>query len=186
MQTGNNLVVVDVQPDCANECGPLMPKYIAEVTRRIDYGEDVYLTVNDLEHSGDTDEDVADFWCQHGLDEAYYGQLIHVPKTYAFLRGWMDNRVPDSEIVKTLRALRKAGLDDTRFVELKELEKLAPRGSWLVDPLYLPEVLEYSELAHLESVDICGGYRDRCLREVEIWLDSRGTKYQRLEHLVFN
>ena len=186
MQTGNTLVVVDVQPAYAEHCRPLMPQYIAEVAKRIHRGEEVLLTVNVPELSGDTDEDVAVFWYEHGLDEAYMDRLIRVPKTYAFLRGWMDNGAPDDEIISTLRALRKEGLNDTRSISTKKLEKLAPEGSQLIDPLFLPDELEYSELAHLPTMDICGGYRDQCLREVELWLDSRGNTYNRLEHLVFN
>jgi hypothetical protein len=186
METGKNtLVVVDVQPLYASDCGPLMPQYVEEVKRRLDLGLDVILTVNDPEMSGDSAEDVADFWMLHGLDEDDFDRLIHVPKTYAFLRGWMDNGVPDEEIVQTLRALRKRGFHDTRDMYLDELDKVAPEGGQLIDPLFMPEALEYSEIAHTPDMDVCGGYRNLCLREFEIWLESRGQHYRRIEHLVY-
>jgi hypothetical protein len=185
MQTGNTLVVVDVQPEYARHCKTLMPKFVAEVRKRIRRGEEVLLTVNVPDLSGDTDEDIVDFWLEHGLGEDCLDGLIRVPKTYAFLRGWMDNGAPDEEIISALRALRKAGLSDTRSISLDELEEVAPEGSQLCSPLYMPEELEYSELAHLPSIDICGGYRDECLREVELWLESRGNTYQRIEHLIY-
>jgi hypothetical protein len=185
MQTGNTLVVVDVQPQYAEHCVHLMPKFVAEVTKRIRQGDEVLLTVNVPDLSGDSDDDIADFWVKHGLDESCLDRLIRVPKTYAFLRGWMDNGVPDEEIVATLRALRKAGVSDTRSISDDELEAIAPEGSQYVSPLFLPDELEYSDLAHLSSMDICGGYREECLREVELWLESRGNTYRRLEHLVY-
>jgi hypothetical protein len=162
-----------------------MPQFVAEATKRIRRGEEVLLTVNVPDLSGDSDDDIVDFWLEHGFKKSYLDHLIRVPKTYAFLEGWRSNGAPDDEIIRALRTLRKAGLNDTRSISSEKLEAVAPAGSQLGEPLFLPDELEYSELAHLSSMDICGGYRDECLREVELWLESRGNTYQRIEHLIY-
>lgn len=180
------LVVVDIQPCYSSVFAHgFVGDIVAEIERRIAAGLPVYLVHNDLELSGDQLGDVHEFWLEHGLSEDVLERCQFIEKQYAELRGWMDCGVSDDDIVKTLQALRQAKLWDSRLLPAEALESLSPDGSELCNPLFLSWHLESSPLTSLVDMDICGGGREECLREVELWLESRKLPYNRIESLVY-
>lgn len=179
------LLVVDVQPAYANWMSPRLPTNILAHLRSNPRQPVMFISVNE-ELSGDTESDIQEFWADHGLDEDLASGIRFEFKSYAFLRGWMDNGVADDEIVETCRALRQGGIYDSRDIPAETLTELSAEGAELADPLILPYELEILRCFQPGmTLDICGGGRNECLKEMELWLASLDIRCNRIEHLVY-
>lgn len=179
------LLVVDVQPAYFSGMSPRLPGQILSHLADNPSQLVVFLSVNE-ELSGDTEESIQEFWADHGLDEDLASRIRFETKPYAFLRSWMDQGVDEDEIVETCRALRRAGLNDSRELPTDALEGLSCEGTALGDPLILPKELDDIRFFRTGmQLDICGGGRYECLKEMELWLAARDITCERLEHLVY-
>lgn len=182
------LLVVDLQPAYAQAIGNTL---VSQVARRLaELPEDVpvcALYVNE-ELSGDTREDVLEFWLQHDVPTPLLDRIRWIEKPYAFLRGWMDNGVPEGEIVTALAAMRSLECWDSRNLPLDVLQSLSPSGAQLYDPLLRAEELE-DLAAILRMREGCwltaGGGRDECLAEVELVLRSHDIAFLREDTLTY-
>jgi hypothetical protein len=144
----------------------------------------IVVSVNE-ELSGDEPWGIRDFWENHGMEPELFDRITFLEKPYAFLRGWMDNGVPSDEIVATLKEMRKRGKNDSRCLPEDVIAELAPSAVDLSDAVFLPCEVEHERAYRLPSWRICGGGYSECLRELEIWLESRDIDYDRLEHLTY-
>lgn len=186
MQNATPLVVIDVQPGHASAIGQYMVNsLIREIQERLESGAPVFLVYNDEEMSGDTLESVQNFYWENGLSPEQVADCTFIEKQFAELRGWMDAGVPDGEILAAVRAMRARRVWDTRCLPAEMLEEMCPWGLDSGNPIFVSQYLESSALARIRKLDICGGARDECLREVELWMDSLDVHYERLEHLVY-
>lgn len=176
-----------MQPSCASDFSGtyLLKNLVAEIKVRLKAKGQVYLVYIQEDLSGNSLAELHEFWEMHGLSESALNKCQFVEKRYAELRGWMDNGIDEDEIVSTVQELRACKVWDSRNLPDGRLEELSEDGSQLLSPLFLSYELETSPLAKLATIDICGGGRDFCLREVELWLESRGAQYNRVEHLVY-
>jgi hypothetical protein len=185
------LLVVDLQPAYSRTdygssiSAKLMDAVIAHIRELPQDCPVLVLHVNE-ELSGDTLEDVHEFWLRHGADIELIERCTWAEKSYAFARGWMDNGVNEEEIVQTMAALRRQGRHDSRDMRRDELAELSDRGAELFDPLFL----DYDVEALLPRMrgqpwKTCGGGRDECLAEVELVLRSAKIVFERLDALTY-
>lgn len=180
------LAIIDVQPGHNTAfCSSYVANLVKEVRLRIEAGQPVYIVYNDEDMSGDTEASVQDFWMEHGLDESDLFSCTFIEKQFAELRGWMDFGVDEDEIVEVMKRMRANRLNDSRLLEPDVLEALSCDGKETKNPIFLSYFLESSPLRHVRDLDVCGGGRSECLREVELWMESLGTNYNRLEHLSY-
>jgi hypothetical protein len=181
-----DLVVVDVQP-CYRDsvASNMLRALVAEIQGRLAAGGTVWMLYNNEELSGDRIEFIHEFWLGNGLTEDDIESCRWVEKTYAFLRGWMDCGVASDEIVGALKELHRLRVGDSRDLDETFLQGLSPEGAHLGNPLFDSPELQDSGLGLLQQVETCGGGRDECLAEVELWLSSRGVCAERLHHLTY-
>lgn len=185
------LLVVDLQPAYAKSSNyssisaGLMQQVLAHIETMPDEAPVLALHVNE-DLSGDTLADVQDFWLERGADDSVIDRIRWSEKSYAFLRGWMDNGIADEDIVATVREMRRQGVWDSRAVCGEELQQLSRRGDQLIDPLFRDEDVERL-LTSMRGRhwNTCGGGRDECLLEVELVLRSADLRFERLNHLTY-
>lgn len=182
------LLVIDVQPAyCAAHQGWQLARDVLERMELVPADVPVVVVSVNEELSGDTPAAVQEFWLDAGMTDEQFERITFLEKPYAFFRSWMDCGVPESEIVAVAKRLRKRNLYDSRDLPGAILRKLAPRGFELDgDMLGLPYELETEPVYKQPHWDICGGGRDACLHEMELWFDSNGIGYTRLESLIYD
>lgn len=185
------VLVVDLQPAFAkyHQAGYASSKLVRDtitMLKALDQSVPVVVLYVDEELSGDTLGSIQEFWEDHGADEELVSRIRWVEKTYAFLRGWMDNEIPDEEIHATLKALREKQEWDSRLLDEDHLARIAPSGSKLCSPLFREYPLEELFPALRGSPLLtCGGGKDACLREVELVLESFDIEYSRIPELIY-
>ena len=133
----------------------------------------------------DTDDDVYDHYLAHGLNPNANIQLRE--KSYAFLRGWMDNGASPNAIIKVLRAIYvdgNFGSDDYNEEFLRQLLGEEFRDYMMYDILYIPEIV-IAELKTFSGALIGGGGRDECLRELEILMSAFNIRYKRVQDWMY-
>lgn len=179
------LLVVDVQPAYASAFRRhLVRDILVHIKRQPSDTPIVIVSVNE-ELSGDTPEDIQAFWSDSGMDEETFQRVTFIEKEYAFFRGWMDNGVPDEEIVAIGKRLVDLGLYDSRDLELSEVEQHAPSAIDLADCMFMPHSLELDSSYKKALWHVCGGGSDECLKEVELWMDVVGISHERLSELTY-
>lgn len=180
------LAVIDVQPGYNDHISRgLKSSLVAEIRARLNAGLPVFIVYNDEDMTGDTRTSVYCFWYDEGLTEEELDQCQFIEKQFAELRGWMDEGVDEDEIVAAVKLMRSRGVYDSRQLDEDDLAEVSQEGFGTQNPLFISQYLEASALFGVRKLDICGGGRNECLREVELWMDSLGTNYNRLDHLCY-
>lgn len=178
------LLVVDIQPAYV-AAGTYLIREVLKEMRCVPDGEPILVVSVNEELSGDEPWSIRDFWEQHDMEPELFDRITFLEKPYAFLRGWMDNGVPEDEIVAVLKEMRSRRKTDSRDLPNEVIAELSERGAGLADPLILPDELEDERAYRGPTWRICGGGYNECLREVELWLQSRDIQFERLEHLTY-
>jgi hypothetical protein len=143
------------------------------------------------ELSGDSLQDVHDFWMRHGADEALIDRIDWVEKPYGFLRGWMDNGVDEDDICAVLQELRRPG--PLGFARLARVPagRAGARRPCPGRPLLLRDEAVDALMGAMRRTSgtgtwaTCGGGAGECLQEVELVLQSGGVPFERLHHLTY-
>lgn len=178
-----NLAIIDVQP-CYRRGADAVRDALVPLLNRGDYANVVFIRANE-ELSGDTAFDAMDYWVSAGLRTEILDRAAHVEKSYAFFRGWMDYGVADASIVEATQLLRSHNKWDSRALSAKQLDAIDTDLPEF-DPVFRPyELEEVADLFKPLSWALCGGGRNECLKEFELWMDSLGVAHERLEHLVY-
>lgn len=179
-----NLAIIDVQP-CYRQGANAVRDALVPLLNEGAYERVVFIRVNE-ELSGDTEWDALEYWADAGVSAEVLESAVHLEKTYAFFRGWMDNGVDDEVIVTAAKLLRQNNAWDTRELDEEELDAIEEGLAQRADPLHRPDELE-QEAWRFERKQwtLCGGGRHECLKEFELWLDSLDITHERLEHLVY-
>ncbi|MBC8741709.1 hypothetical protein F6X40_34675 [Paraburkholderia sp. UCT31] len=179
-------IVVDVQPAYHKGASHITRPLLFLLESVVEHNVPIFRVKVNEELSGDTPEDFDEYWQDAGASRQLLDHSRVMEKPYAFLRGWMDNGVPDDEIVATLKEMRKRGVNDSRQLPKEVLVSLSEHGASLCDPLFLPYELEdQASTLTSRAWTTCGGGRDECLKEFELWLDSNDVTYFRDESLVY-
>lgn len=179
------LLIVDVQPAYKSAFRGGLVQDILEHIATVPDDTPVFIVSVCHELSGDTREDILGFWLDSGMDEAMFDRVTFIEKEYAFFRGWMDNGVPDEEIVATGKRLVELGIYDSRDLAESDLAMYAPSAIDLSDCMFLPTPLGLDSRYHNALWHVCGGGDAECLKEVELWMDVVGIEHTRLDDLTY-
>jgi hypothetical protein len=179
------LIVVDIQPAYQKAFTHHLAQAVLDEMRSVPEGEPIIVVSVNEELSGDAEWNIREFWEGQDMEPELFDRITFLEKPYAFLRGWMDNGVPEDEIVAVLKEMRRRRKTDSRDLPEEDIEEISSRGAELSDPLILPEELEDERAYRGPAWRICGGGYNECLREVELWLASRDIEFERLEHLTY-
>ncbi|MEX3983739.1 hypothetical protein AB4Y45_32675 [Paraburkholderia sp. EG287A] len=177
-----SFVVVDVQPAYNTWCGSIARNVALRInnTRKpttiVWVGED---------YTGDKEEDVREYLHSMGARPGKLDSCRFIEKTYGFFRGWMDNGVDDSIIVKVGAELMRTNQGSSDMLDLPALlgddeADALPDG----DSIYLPH-FDDSSLRGFNAFETCGGGREECLAEFELYLSMLERPVTRLSHLVY-
>jgi hypothetical protein len=176
MNTG--LIVVDVQPAYDKWCRSIAYQVAKRInnTRR----PTVIVWVGEG-YSNDTEEDVRAYLRQAGARPGKLDQCAFLEKTYGFFRGWMDNGVDDNTIIKVGAEMMRTQTRWSNGLDLAavlgpdfDLDSLPE-----YDTLQLPH-FDDSSLSGFNTFETCGGGRDECLAEFELYLEMQGKQVNRL------
>jgi hypothetical protein len=179
------MLVIDIQPAYAGSFGRWFTRDVLERMREVPEDQPIVVVSVNAELSGDDAESISQFWRTQGMDDELFERVAFLEKSYAFFRGWMDNGVPPDEIIQVAREMRRQRKYDSRDICENMHSELSTTGFDLADPLFLPWEMEKESRYRQQSWNICGGGRDECLLEVEIWLESCSIEYSRMEHLTY-
>jgi hypothetical protein len=179
------LLVVDFQPAYKKAFTYNLIQEVLDEMRQVPEGEPILVVSVNEELSGDAPWDIREFWERHGMESELFDRITFLEKPYAFLRGWMDNGVPSDEIVAVLKEMRKRSKNDSRDLPEDVIAELAPCAADMSDAIFLPCEVEHERAYRIPSWRICGGGYHECLRELELWLESRSIDFERLEHLTY-
>ena len=177
-----SLIVVDVQPAYHPWCASIARKVASRInnTRKpttiVWVGED---------YTGDTEEDVREYLREMGARPGKLDRCRFIEKTYGFFRSWMDHGVDDAIIVKVGAELIRTNLGSSDMLDLPALlgedeAHCLPSN----DSIYLPH-FDDSSLRGFKSFETCGGGREECLAEFELYLSMLERPVTRLPHLVY-
>lgn len=180
------LLIVDVQPAYQNAFRVGLVEDILEHIRGLPLEVPVFIVSVNEELSGDTHEDILMFWMDNGMDETLFERVRFIEKDYAYFRGWMDNGVPDDEIVATGKILVDLGLNDSRDLDENLLARCAPSAIELCDCMFMPDPLELDDRYKHVLWHVCGGATNECLKEVELWMDVVGIEHHRIDELTYS
>jgi len=178
------LVVVDVQPAyegiiCFDVC---------KLVERMREYERVIIYFNGEEMSCQNLSEVAEFFFNHGMTHEEIDTVQWCEKSYGFLRGWMDTGVPHEDIVEVLGRMVEEGYTDSR--EFHE-EYLHSQGLPIDDCIGFPcfegdpENVVVDSIVTASTVDICGGGRNECLCEMELYFQGLGVDTERVNTFVY-
>jgi hypothetical protein len=191
-------IVVDVQPAHASAIRFDMTelcRFLAGQNSHIL----MFVNADDTGTSDDNVEnDIYPFWEEHfeeaGLNfyEDGLNKMTFEDKGYGYLRGWMDQGVSESVIVKTIREMYQQKVTDSReLFDGDESEDYVEKMSLLGVPEdVLADAISVkwtsvSQLKKLSGAYIMGGGRNECLREVELLMNAFNIKYKRIEKFVY-
>jgi len=170
------LVIVDVQPFYA--------RWIDfDIEDLIDYMskyDEVIIFFNGADIMCDELYDVQSFFFEHGMSETTLDTITWVEKTYGFLRNWMDNyEVDDEDIITVLHRMLANDVCDSRDLDESYLEQ---NGFPIDDPIFFPD---FDCNLKQDYVWICGGGKEECLREIELYLESIGITTDRVDCFTY-
>lgn len=179
MTTG--LLVVDVQPAYGDGCGVIAAKVAQRINNTV---KPVTIMWVGEGLTSDCEADVYEYLRMHGARPGRLATATFVEKNYGFFRGWMDNRVPHDDIVNVGRHMLSQQVYSSQCVDMTELYGDAVPDFPEYDELGLPS-FDDNCLRALSTVEVCGGGRDECLAEVELWLRMIGKPFKRLPSMVY-
>jgi hypothetical protein len=196
------LIVVDVQPEYAyygdNEriCQDIV-HFVNKSSGPVLF----FVNAEDQGLSGDTIANIQQFWndtvydANENEDEFIdWSRFKIVDKGFGYLRTWMDQGIDDAVIVKTIRMMYQAKVQDSRQLFGGQDSETYEQGMRdLLGPDYLvglddPISVGWTNVALLKKFNgayIVGGGRNECLREVELLMNAFNIRYKRIDSLVY-
>jgi len=196
-------IVVDVQPAYSGiydgDENPVFTEIINFVVNQ--QTGPVLMMVNAAESglTGDTVSDVKTYWedTVRGQDYDFaadsdepavnWNRFTIVDKGYGYFRSWMDQGVADAIMIRVIRALYQARVNDSRDLDPAQLKQLvgAQWQDWMTDDSVIVEWTSVAQLKRFQGAYIMGGGRRECLREVELLMNAFNISYKRMDHLVY-
>ena len=205
------VIVVDVQPEYANygnnaavchnivtfvvnQTGPVLFFANAEntgVSGDTIYDIKRYWEDEVYEYSGEYDDPYQDPNFKEPID---WSRFTLVDKGYGYLRSWHDQGVDDTVIVKAIRLMYQAKVNDSRELFGGEDSDTYEQGMRdLLGDDYLigmgdPISVGWASVAQLKKFNgayLVGGGRNECLWEVKVLMNAFNIRYKMIDSLVY-
>ena len=205
------VIVVDVQPEYANygnnaavchnivtfvvnQTGPVLFFANAEntgVSGDTIYDIKRYWEDEVYEYSGEYDDPYQDPNFKEPID---WSRFTLVDKGYGYLRSWHDQGVDDTVIVKAIRLMYQAKVNDSRELFGGENSETYEQGMRdLLGDDYLigmgdPISVGWASVAQLKKFNgayLVGGGRNECLWEVKVLMNAFNIRYKMIDSLVY-
>ncbi len=182
--TNRELVVVDVQPAYKKYIHFNIEKFLTDIKEK-DYSKILYLH-NGPDFGFESEKDIKD-WLFETVDYdddmcEFIETFKFYEKNYGFYRDLMDSDYDFDDMVRLIKYMVEKKISDSRDLEDEDWEELKLEN---IEPnhLYIPEVVDI--LKNHNNIDLCGGGKTECLKEVEICLDVLNKKYKLLNEWVY-
>ena len=205
------VIVVDVQPEYANygnnaavchnivtfvvnQTGPVLFFANAEntgVSGDTIYDVKRYWEDEVYEYSGEYDDPYQDPNFKEPID---WSRFTLVDKGYGYLRSWHDQGVDDTVIVKAIRLMYQAKVNDSRQLFGGENSETYEQGMRdLLGDDYLIGMgdtisVGWASVAQLKKFNgayLVGGGRNECLWEVKVLMNAFNIRYKMIDSLVY-
>lgn len=206
------VIVVDVQPDYNNE--PELFTEIIEFVHNQTGPVLMFVNAEDQGFTADSVQEIEQYWsltaCGFEEEEERYqyddetddyidvgcenefdwSRVEIVDKGYGYLRGWMDQDVPERIIIQVIREMYQQKVTDSRQLWDEEggeeyEQHMAELGLADMSDNISVEWTSIAQLKRFSGAYIVGGGRNECLREVELLMNAFNIKYKRIDHLVY-
>lgn len=189
-----NLIIVDIQPAYADFLTKTIDledfaKYLSQSTGKI------LLFVN-ADESGLSEDSYHEIlsWYEElfdAIDEPYSNNFVkrlsYYDKGYGYLRGWMDEGVDDSVIIKAIRKMYKEKVtssDDLFDGDINQLEEFLDYDGLPQDTISV-EWLSIAQLKKFSGSYIAGGGKNECLKEVQLMMSAFNIKATELSDFIY-
>lgn len=188
----NNLVIIDIQPEYEKYIHFSIFEFASFMKNMLIKGKKVlYFFNGETIGSKDSKESIIHWLLEHLEDyneETYdllYHNVIWRDKGYGFFRGWIDDGVNDATLLKFIRHMTNARVNDIRDLENDEITKLAA-GTELPkhDPIYMPDI-SIPMLKQFNGSYLCGGGKDQCLKEVRLLFNAFNIRYTLFSKFIY-
>jgi len=186
IESRRDIILVDFQPAYSTSYGykDAFTSAINELNKN-NFGK-ALIFFNGEDLGLDSKQDVINHYVEYGLNEDIVHRLSFRDKGYGFLRDWMDTKVDESIIIKTIRYLLLNKLSDARDITDKKFINYLVNNDINVEDLllYLPDV-SISELKSLSGARIGGGSKCACLREIELLMNALNIRYKEVRDWIY-
>ncbi len=183
--TNTNILVVDVQPAYHAYAKRIIYPLFSFLNKQ---QNNIYALFNANGLTDDTLQDVQWYYMENGVEEETVNRIQFIEKDYGFFRAWMDNGVPNSIIIKTIRIMVQSRINDSRDLNLEEIlddNEMKYMDKVEYDPLFIPDFMPISILKQISPFYMCGGGRNECLREIEILCNAFNIRYKRMNDFIY-
>ncbi len=202
-------IVVDIQPSYEeNNYGESNFGIFQNAAKFLNRQKGPILMFVNADETGMTDDSISNiklYW-QETLGFTNWGNVIINDKGYGYLRGWMDEKVPDAVIIKAIRLMYQQKVTDSRDLfggawEISSetggsipggdyhINMEAALGGYFYDwMIHDPISVEWTSLAQLKKFNgsyIFGGGCNECLKEVQLLMSAFNIKYKIIEDFVY-
>lgn len=186
------LMVIDIQPSYHPGSHHVVPDIIEKLNNTKQ--QIIYFFVG-KEFDLDSKEDVIFYLLENGLDENKINEIKFMEKTYGYYRAWMDSGVPEDVIVRAIQIMDKESIQDCRdFSDDHWSFILAENKDYLdkytlednpIHSLSLDIDVNFLKLPEINNVELIGGGRQECLKELELYLKAIGKSFVVNEKLCY-
>lgn len=187
------LIVVDIQPEYADGFSHFLREFVTFINTNYESLNRLVFLFNGQDTLGMISEsEYKNWWYELGLEEEIIESAIFYDKGYAFFRYCIDSNISDESISNLVREMMRLDINDSRqlteefwdqFIvdygdeEIRSLLEIAD------DCISIPELMDF--LTRFNSIVICGGGVNECLKEVEIALNSLDKPYNVLTKFIY-
>lgn len=197
MESMNSVVLsVDVQPEYFGGNG-FNNKFLRNYINKLNSSNNIICLYNGYDTLGMITENDYKMWLiENGLDEEKLDSIIFYDKGYAFFRYCMDSGIDEDDVVELVRYMYENDINDSRdlkdrnkwddFIalhpnktELRELLEFAD------DCINIPDLMEELKKLRGKNIELIGGGREECLKEVEIALKALNIPYKTNDSLIY-
>jgi hypothetical protein len=116
-------------------------------------------------------------------------------KGYAFFRFCIDSGISENNIVAIVKYMYENDISDSRdikdtnswddFIEKYNKSEIRELLEDAGDCIHIPDLMRVLEDLKGDDIDLIGGGRGECLKEVEIALMALNIPYKRIENLIY-